>query len=750
MDESVRTSGTLPAPALFASDRRLGRVAPAFIAVSIVSAIATFLILANLTPILPTHQVVVTALAVDGILALLLIAIVLAEAFRLWRGRRRGTVAARLQTRIVTLFSIVAGIPALIVVAVALVILNRGLDQLFNQAIQRLVTNAGNIGQFYVAEQTQQVRLEVQTMAVDLERAKTIFDGDRAQFKLILTAQAQYRGLPVVQLIKGDRTLVERADINVQGEYPIPPPEVFEDAKSGNDLVMSIAPNFESVQTLIRLKTYDDLYLFTVRPLNPGVVQSLRATRAGEIEYRGMEERRGGVQLALGLMFLLITLIMLFSAAWVGLAFANRLVNPIRRLISAADQVAAGNLNVQVAIRRSEGDLANLGDTFNKMTEQLKSQRDDLVGAHDQIDRRARFTEAMLAGVGVGVIGVDVEGVVTLMNRPAEALTGMSEEDAKGRRLAEIVPEIAPLIEEAESLAARMLQSEVNLDRDGKRRTLTVRIATERASARDHGHVVTLDDITDLQQAQRMSAWSDVARRIAHEIKNPLTPIQLSAERLKRRYGKVIGEDRDVFDQCTDTIIRQVGDIGRMVDEFSAFARMPKAVIETHDVVEIVRQVAFLMRVGNPEIEIGFEQPAGPVEARFDARLISQALTNVVKNATEAIAAVPEAERGQGTIALAIEEGPGKVTVVVTDNGVGLPKADRQRLLEPYVTTREKGTGLGLAIVKKIMEDHGGGLALSDAPAVAAGGRGASVRLTIARDGGEVLPAAASRVATVT
>jgi two-component system nitrogen regulation sensor histidine kinase NtrY len=425
-----------------------------------------------------------------------------------------------------------------------------------------------------------------------------------------------------------------------------------------------------------------------------------------------------------------IALILLLSAVWLGLNFANRLVAPIRRLITAADLVASGNLFVQVPVRRSEGDLASLGESFNAMTQELRSQRDDIIGARDQIDARRRFTEAVLAGIGAGVIGLNPEGRITILNRSAERFIGQAEDAVIDKPVEEVIPEIGQLLEQAKNGILRV-QGTVTLTRDGRERTINVRVTTEASPEAEHGYVVTLDDITELVSAQRTSAWADVARRIAHEIKNPLTPIQLSAERLRRKFGKNIAEDRDVFEQCTDTIIRQVGDIGRMVDEFSSFARMPKPVVESQDLAETVRQAVFLMRVGNPDISFETELPPGPMSAQFDRRLISQALTNLLKNAVEAIGGVPAEQRGKGRILTRLSTEESFAVIEITDNGAGLPKENRDRLLEPYVTTREKGTGLGLAIVSKIFEDHGGRIELHDAPESFDGGRGALIRATL-------------------
>jgi len=459
----------------------------------------------------------------------------------------------------------------------------------------------------------------------------------------------------------------------------------------------------------------------------------LQATRASVTEYAAIEARRAGVQVAFALMYTVIALIVLLSAVWLGLNFANRLVAPIRRLIGAANAVSTGNLYVRVPVRQAEGDLAHLGETFNRMTQELRTQRDDIMHARDLIDSRRRFTEAVLAGASAGVIGVDGNGNVSILNRSAEKLIGRSEGEVLGQPLTEVLPELAEIMAAARSGART--QDQITISRDGRERNLSVRITSEQSGDSDRGYVVTLDDITELVSAQRTSAWADVARRIAHEIKNPLTPIQLSAERLRRKYGKMIADDRDVFEQCTDTIVRQVDDIRRMVDEFSHFARMPKPVIAMEDVADAVRQTAFLMRVGNSEIEIDVDIAEDPMPARFDRRLISQALTNVIKNATEAIAAVPPGELGKGSIHVYAARDGTDIVIDVVDNGIGLPKTNRSRLLEPYVTTREKGTGLGLAIVGRIIEEHGGSIELRDAADKIAGQRGAWIRIRFAAAG---------------
>ena len=378
------------------------------------------------------------------------------------------------------------------------------------------------------------------------------------------------------------------------------------------------------------------------------------------------------------------------------------------------------------------------------MTSELRRQHDSLTAATDLIDRRRRFTEAVLSGVSAAVIGLDGRGVITIVNPSAETLLGAARETLVGAPIADAVPEIGALFDELQRTRQRLAQEQIQLVRNNRDRTINVRVTSEQARGEEKGFVVTLDDITDLVSAQRTSAWADVARRIAHEIKNPLTPIQLSAERIRRKYGKMITSDREVFDQCTSTIVRQVDDIKRMVDEFSSFARMPKPTIGREDIVDTVRHVLVMMRIAHPEIAFVDQLPLTPVEADFDRRLMSQSVTNIIKNAAEAIAAVPEEERGEGKIRVAVGREGDDVVIEISDNGKGFPTEGRHRLLEPYMTTREGGTGLGLAIVSKILEEHGGGIELRDNPA----GRGGLVRMWFsARKPQEAAPAADLAVA---
>ena len=717
------------APAKRGETRILG---PLAVGLALLSAFVTFIVLADFTPLSPTHDVVVSLLAANAATVLLLLAVIVRDVWQVVQARRTGRAAARLHVRIVGIFSLIAAAPAILVAIVASVTLDRGLDRLFSTRTRSAIENSLIVAEAYLRDHAQIVRSDIMVMAYDIARNKSVFDQDPDKLRQFLTFQAQARGLAAAIVLDKELKVIARADLNINQTFALPPRDALPLIGSKEPQVV-LLPDANYVAAVVKLDQYEDYYLYLTRLLDPRVVPQLQATRASATEYAALETRRAGVQVAFALMYTVIALTVLLSAVWIGLNFANRLVAPIRRLIGAANAVSTGNLYVRVPVRQAEGDLAQLGETFNRMTQELRTQRDDIMHAHDLIDSRRRFTEAVLAGASAGVIGVDGHGAVSILNRSAEKLIGCTESEALGRPLAEALPELADFMAAARS--GSRTQDQITISRNGRERNLSVRVTSEQAGDSDRGYVVTLDDITELVAAQRTSAWADVARRIAHEIKNPLTPIQLSAERLRRKYGKMIEEDRGVFEQCTDTIVRQVEDIRRMVDEFSHFARMPKPVMTAEDVADAVRQTVFLMRVGNSEIEIDAKIGEDPMPARFDRRLISQALTNIIKNATEAIAAVPPEELGKGAIRVFAEREGDDVVIDVIDNGIGLPKSNRSRLLEPYVTTREKGTGLGLAIVGRIIEEHGGSIELRDASEKIPGQRGAWVRIRFAAAG---------------
>ena len=712
--------------------RRL--LAPFAIGLALLTAFLTFVVLTGLTRVEPTREIAVSFMLMNGATILVLVGIIFREVWQVMQARRRGRAAARLHVQIVSLFSVIAVLPAVLVAIVANVTIDRGFDRLFSGPTREVIQNSLIIARAYMQEHAQLIRGDILGMANDLAHARPLYDQDRQSFRELLTANAASRNLPGAMLIDKDRKVLETAQNSIQLAFAAPPPEFLSNVNEVEPEI-AVLPEENYVAAVIRLRAFQDTFLYVARQLDPHVVAQLKQTEASVAEYAEIESRRLGIQVNFALIFAVIALTILMAAILFGLNFANWLVTPIRRLMSAANLVSTGDLHVQVPVLRSEGDLAQLGETFNKMTQELRTQRDELVSASDLIDSRRRFIEAVLSSASAGIIGVDASGSVGILNRSAEKLIGHAESETLDHPLTDVLPELDEMMKTARESAQRLVQGQITINRDGHERILSVRVSGEQTSQKRDSYIITLDDITELVSAQRTSAWADVARRIAHEIKNPLTPIQLSAERIRRKFGKVITDDKAVFEQCTDTIVRQVDDIRRMVDEFSRFARMPKPVIEGEDVADTVRQAVFLMRVGHPDVEIEADIKQEPLRAQFDRRLISQALTNIIKNAAEAIEAVPVEVLGKGRIDVIAARENDDIIIDVIDNGIGLPKVSRARLLEPYVTTREKGTGLGLAIVGRVLEDHGGRIELNDAADIRPGARGAWMRLRFAVSG---------------
>lgn len=703
-------------------ERPAGYWGPIVVTVSFVAAIVTFLFLMGVFAFEPKENRIVILLSLDALLIIALLAIVIRRLLRLRSEKRAGLAGARLHRRVVWLFSLVAAVPTTLVAGAALLALERGLTPWFSGDLRALVQNAEIISQNFQQQVCQNLGREMRLMAADLDRANSsnFFLGNQSGFQAYMTNRAVALGFPHAEIFKEDGTMVMKADIEAR-KYEIPKANADDLRDAATDEPPCLFSR-EAIGGVIKLTAFGaDSYLMVSRGMDQRVLEFPVVARSGVLQYQTLEARRNASQYGIALVFALLTLIGLLGAVLLGLGFADKLVDPVRRLMQATDQVSEGNLYVQVPTAKMGADLEQLGATFNNMTKVLREQHDSLHAANAIIDQRRRFTEAVLAGVPAGVIGLDGDGLVTLMNPMARQILLLKDEDFTGHSSAEILPEIASFLDEARATPQRLSQSEIAVRRRGVERILSIRATGDEAG----GLVVTLDDISDLITAQRSSAWADVARRIAHEIKNPLTPIQLSAERIRRKFGKVIIEDKTIFDQCTDTIIRQVDDIKRMVDEFSTFARMPKPQPVNEDMVPVLREVIFMMRVGNPQIAFDERLPEVPVLARIDRRLIAQAVQNLIKNGCEAILESPAGQAGEGRISIALGRDSVSLCLDIQDNGKGFPLEDRKRLLEPYVTTREGGTGLGLPIVAKIFEDHGGRIELLDPPI----GPGALVRI---------------------
>lgn len=705
-----------------------GWAALSLVVLGTLTGFSTFLLLTGVTPIKPTSDLISYMLIANTVLVFLMGLMIGVQILHLFIERRRGTAGTGLHIRLITLFSMVALVPAILVAVFATVTLNRGLDTWFSDRTRAIVDTASTVADAYMTNASEATRTDVANIAADLVQQLPDFNNDRPTYLKRVARHAALRNLAAAYVFNG-KTKEIQANVTADDriKFIAPPQEALDKADKGDLVVIPPGRGGNLVRALIKLQGYPSHFLYIYRIVSPIVIDQLTKTRDAKSEYDQLLKQRVGVQLTFGMVYALVALVFLLASIWAGMWFSDRLVAPIVRLLSASREVAKGDFNAKVSVIDGPGDLMTLSRTFNMMTDQIKFHQDQLVETNEQLDGRRRFTEAMLSGVSAGVIGIDHDHRISLINRSALILLGQPEAEFLGQPIEVKLPDMAPIYALAMSRPSGAAEGQVDMKINGQDISFIVRITTERGDDAEHGFVLTFDDITQLVSAQRNSAWSDIARRIAHEIKNPLTPIQLSAERLKRKYLKEIKTDKHVFEQCTDTIIRQVADLGRIVDEFSSFARMPSAVPEPNNLNDVVRDATVLQRVSAGEIDISLDLSKSPLLFAFDRRLLTQAITNLVKNAREAIEARDsEFPKGKITVATGIELDVPFVSVV--DNGVGLPQENRNRLAEPYMTTREKGTGLGLAIVKRIMEEHGGRLRLEDAP----DGQGASVTLFFA------------------
>ncbi|WP_404426770.1 ATP-binding protein [Thalassospira australica] len=687
----------------------------------LISVIATYLAMTGTAPLRPDPRLIILLLNIDLILVLALATLVARKLVEIWVERKRGTAGAKLHTRMVLLFSLVAVTPAIIVAIFSALFLHFGIQGWFSDRIRTAVEESMVIAEAYLKEHQELIRADVLATANDLQRLGVNFATDRERINRILTAQADARGLPEAVIIDGSGAVLAQSDYSFSYDpvlSPIPP-EVYDRARN-NDVVLLLGNTDNRIRAMAHLDSFIDGYLLVGRFVDPNVLERIDKARKAVTAYENLEGERSGIVITFVMIFVLIAVVLLLAAVTLGLMVATRLVEPISQLILGAEKVRDGDLTFRVPLAGQEDELEALSRAFNRMTSQLDTQRTELVAANRLNDERRRFTEAILGGVTAGVIGLDAECRINLPNRSASDLMGIDLDGCIGRSICEVIPEFSELFEDLSKEGDRSKSRQIEIRRDGLNLMLLARVTVERAEDRSiFGYVVTFDDVTELQTAQRMAAWADVARRIAHEIKNPLTPIQLSAERLKRRYLKEIQSDTEVFKTCTDTIIRQVGDIGRMVDEFSSFARMPTPKMKSEKIVDLVKNAVFLQKQAYTKITYDFDAKTGrDIEVSCDARQVNQCLTNTLKNAAEAIegregdAANLPAGHIEISVTRSVENQ--RVYITVSDNGKGLPVENRERLTEPYVTTRSKGTGLGLAIVKKIMEDHGGELILAD------------------------------------
>ncbi len=710
----------------------LGRKLPlALAALSLGAALVTYAALSGSLPFGTDPRTVLVLLNLDLVLFLVLGAIVARRLVAIWIARRRGSVGARLHTRLVVWFSLIALVPAIIVSVFSAVFFSFGVQAWFSDRVRTALEESTLVAEAYLREHQQVIRGDLLAMARDVNRASPHLWTEPDRFSRFVAAQGMVRNLSEAYVFDGGGRVLARWNLSFVLDHDPIPLRALEQARSGEPVVLATGSE-DRMRAIIKLDGAMDAFLYIGRFVEPRVLDHIARTKKAVSQYKSLEGERRTFEITFAMMFVLVALLLLMAAIWVGLTFATRLAGPISALASAAERVRGGDLATRVEETEGDDEIASLTRAFNRMTDQIEAQRDDLLDANRQLDDRRHFIETVLSGVSAGVIGVDAAGRINLANRSASDLLSLDLDSRIGRQLIHAVPEMGALLDKVRRRPGQQGEMEVMLERGSASRTLLVRIVADFEGEAVRGFVVTFDDITELQSAQRKAAWSDVARRIAHEIKNPLTPIQLSAERLRRKFQDEITSDPEMFDDYTETIIRHVGDIGRMVDEFSDFARMPDAVVADHDLLDACRVALTLQQAAHPSVAFVCRFPEHPVVVPCDAGLVGRALTNLLKNAVEAIDAREpqgEAAREPGRVLLSVVQDAAATTISVEDNGRGLPASERERLTEPYVTTRKKGTGLGLAIVKKIMEEHGGSVWLGD------GSRGgACVRLIFPKD----------------
>src|SRR6056297_947126 len=686
------------------------------------------------------------------IYVLIVAGLVLQRVARMIAARRSRSAGSKLHLRLTGVFAVMALLPTVAVALFAMLSINMGLEAWFSERVGRVVDSSVAAAQAYEEEHRRDLLADARVLkrVIDGTRRASVFMSDGDIRQVLSSGQREIqRGLKEAFVIDGTGEIRARGERSYLFDYEEPGADQIARARADGALVIRDWDNDE-FRALLPLAAFPDRLLYVSRTVDGDILNLLDETQETAAFYKQRESERGRVLFEFGLVYFGVALILILAAIWLGMWFAERLSRPVGRLTSAAQRVGEGDLDTQVREEESDDEIAELGRYFNQMTRQLKGQRDRLLANTQQIERRRRLFDSVLGSVSSGVVGLDAKGRVTFVNRAAERLLDW-QEDQQSTALSVAVPEVGPLFDRLRTVPSGFVQEEIKVSRGTRQENLLVRMSTRMGEGgRREGYVVAFDDVTDLVTAQRMAAWGDVARRIAHEIKNPLTPIQLSAERIKRKFARQLEPDQaESLEQLTDVVVRQTTDLRRIVDEFSKFARMPEPQTEPLSLSQVLREAALLQESGQPDVQFDLVLSDAPLRAEIDAAMIGQALTNLIKNAGEAIESLTEKgapEGHQPMIRIESAEDEGYAVIRISDNGIGLPE-DRARLFEPYVTTRDKGTGLGVPIVKKIIEEHGGTLTLEDAAPFAPGahaGACAVVRLPLLEAQDEIVKAKAA------
>ena len=679
---------------------------------SIISGFLTYAALSETPPFGDDPDLVIWLLNIDLIILLLLVSLIARRIVTVWSNKKKGLAGSHLHVRLVYIFSVLVAVPTIVMTVFSVALFHYGVQAWFSQRVQTAINESQAVAQSYLEEHKQVIKADTLAMASDIDRQGDRLMLDEKLFSKVIDTQSFIRNLSEAVVIDQDKRVLARSSLTFSLEYELPNDFQIRQAQAG-DVVLVMGGDQDRVRALTRLESMPGAYLYVGRMIDPQVIEHLKRAELAVQDYNNLQMRNSGLQITVIMIFVVVGLLLLLAAIWSGLLLARQLVNPIGELITASERVRAGDFNSRLPeINRLE-EFEFLAKSFNRMTSQIQSQRDELIIANRQIDRRRRLTETVLTGVSSGVLGVDGEGQINLANSSATKLLTKSREDITGQYILDIIPELKNMLKEVAQNPKKTIQKEISVT-FGKtgRRIFLFRISIETLEENSTGLIITFDDITELQSAQRKAAWSDVARRIAHEIKNPLTPIQLSAERLKRKYLKDISKDAEIFEQCTDTIIKHVGDIGRMVDEFSSFARMPDPILKPQSILKVIEESVMLSKQAHEHIKFSVTNSLDHDIVSCDAQQIRQVMNNLLKNASESIEMIEDDEK-ENEISILLGRNNKEVFIAVTDSGTGFPEDENiTKLAEPYVTHKPKGTGLGLAIVKKIIEDHNGSLTL--------------------------------------
>ncbi len=690
------------------------KLAITLIVASIASGIATYISIAkNTNPFGPDPKDVVNLILINLVLLLSLATIITVKLIKLWLDKIRGSIGSRLQITIILMFSLMSVVPTIVITSFSVLFFNFGIQSWFNQRVSTALEESVAVADAYLSEHKNMIRADILAMSNDLSRESYLINTDIKKFNKIVNGQAALRSLDeavVFRKYKNQNNVIARSSLSFSLIFELQDitPEIFEKANSG-DVVIIKDKSDDRVRALIKIDNTFDTYLLVGRYVDSKIINHTERTKGSVNEYKRLKADISGLQIKFYMVFIGVAILILLAAIWFGMVIAGEFVGPISMLVKATEKVKAGDLKARVEGGPENDEIATLGKAFNLMTDQLEKQRNQLMEVNKQIEERRRFIEAVLLNVSAGVIVLDKNKALTIINRSAMQMLSMTSEKLYNENYTVFFPEIKELMQRAEALKEKITQGEVNFIRDKNKFIFLVRVAVQEQNNAIGSYIITFDNITEMKQAERNKAWSDVARRIAHEIKNPLTPIHLSAERLRKKYSNEVSTQPETFNKYIDTIISHVRDIGKMVEEFAEFARMPAPSFENNDICQIVKDAVFSQRNVNSNITYNLDIPNTPVIVYSDRRQVSQAAANILKNASEALNETSNDIKNK-QIDIKVNFVDSECIISICDNGPGFPSDLIDRLTEPYVTTREKGTGLGLAIVKKIMDDHQGKL----------------------------------------